>query len=333
MEAVGPIDGAPLRYAGGVKVTGQSLWFDAQEKKPVAVLSSALSAPLIVHERTVLHTRVLDVHPRKHARQAFVSAGYGEAVLLGDWDITLLPSGFNPGAAQIRVVSKEQRLLYVGPFNTRPTRVAEDFEGTPTDVLGVDLDWVKAKAHATKREVVVQRVLQRVQGTLDEGRLPLIFVPAFGIPQELVLEMGDAPPPLLVHEAVMGGLRALRRSGFSLPSRILPLKRSHVPPGHVVMVPEHLRTQMAPREDHSVFTFDGDLSTERREASPGAGEGWSFPRFNEPDILDLRALVAAATPRVIVYFATNVRAWRGRVPEPEGVAVHFVEKEAQIGLL
>ena len=256
MEAVRPIDGASLRYAGGVKVTGRALWFDALEKKPVAVLSSALSAPLIVHERTVLHTRVLDVHPRKHARQAFLSAGYGEPVLLGDWDITLLPAGFNPGAAQVRVVSKEQRLLYVGPFNTRPTRVAEDFEGTRADVLGVDLDWVKGNAHVMKREVVVQRVLQRVQTSLDEGRLPTLFVPAFGIPQEIVLEMGDDAPPLLVHEAVMGGLRALQRSGFSLPKHVLPLKRSHIPPGHAVMFPEHLRPQMAPQEHQSVFSFD-----------------------------------------------------------------------------
>jgi hypothetical protein len=333
MEALGASDGASLRFAGGVKVAGQPLWFDARERKPVAVLSSALSAPLIVHERTVLHTRVLDIHPRKNTRQVFLSAAYGEPVLLGDWDITLLPSGFNPGAAQIRLVSKERRFLYAGPFNTRPTKVTEDFEGARADILGLDLDWVRGAHHSTKRETIVARVLQRVQETLDEGRMPVLFVPPFGIPQELALALGDDAPPLLVHDAVMGGLRALRRGGFTLSRQLHALKRSQVPPGHVLMVPEHLRGHFPLRENRRVFVFDADLDTEVFETSPGACDTWRFPRFNEPDLTDLNALVDETAPSELVYLATKVDAWRGRVPEPTGVAVRFVEKEAQMGLL
>jgi hypothetical protein len=344
MDSVEANERAPLRVAGGVKVTGRQLWFDATEKKPLTVLSSALSAPLIIHERTVLHTRVLAVHPRRHTRQAFLSTGYGETVLLGDWDITLLPSGFNPGAAQIRVRvasnSEEQTLLYVGPFNTRPTRVTEDFQGVKADILGVDLDWVKRSAQLAKREAVVQQVLQRVQATLDDGDLPLLFVPPFGIPEELVLGLGDDAPPILVHDGVMTGLRALKRSGFTLSKRILPLKRSHLLPGHAVMIPEQLRAQMAPRPKQRVFVFDGEVSGETpgagrvdESAAEGSSEGWRFPRFNEPDIQDLRTLIAATEPREIVYMATQVGAWRGVAPEPEGVTVHYIEKEAQMGLL
>ncbi len=333
MEAVGASKGASLRFAGGVKVTGQQLWFDAHERKPVAVLSSASSAPLIVHERTVLHTRVLDVHPRRNRRHAFLSVAYGEPVLLGDWDITLLPSGFNPGAAQIRLLSKDKRYLYVGPFNPQPTRVAEDFEPGRTDVLAVDLDWVRPEPHATRRETVVQRVWQRVQTTLDDGRMPLIFVPPFGIPQELALGLGESAPPLLVHDAVMGGLRALRRGGFTVSERIQAWKRSHVPPGHALMLPEQLASQTRPREDQRVFSFERDLTTDVYETSPGEGEAWRFPRFNEPDLAALKSLVDAAEPSELVYFATRVDEWRARVPAPDGVPLHFVEKEAQMGLL
>ena len=317
-----PEHASPVRYEGGLRLAGRSLWFDPVEKKPFAILSSPLSAPLIAHERTVLHPATLEAHPRRRAHQAFLTADYGQRLLLGSDDLTLHPAGVCPGSSQVLVEAGDRSLLYVGPFCPRPTRVTENFVPVRADVLVVDLDHVAREPQQARREAVVARVLQRVRELVGLGLLPVLFVPPFGIPQELVLGRGPDDPPLFVHEGILDGLAALKRAGHTVPEGLRPRKSSVLTAGHSVMLPEEeLRTY------------------QRREGwvSLGFGVGGQvdevFPRFSMADPGDLAALVEAVAPRELVYVGSRVRTWALAAPRPEGVCVHLVEKEAQIGLL
>jgi len=313
---------APVRYEGGVRLEGRPLWFDPLEKKPFAILSSALSAPLIVHERTVLHPATLEAHPRRRAHQAFLTADYGQRLLLGPADITLHPAGVCPGSAQVLVEDGGRRLLYVGPFCPRPTRATENFVPVRADVLVVDLDHVSHEPQNARREAVVTRVLQRVRDLVGLGLLPVLFVPTFGIPQELVLGRAPGDPPLFVHEAILAGFAALKRAGHTLPEGLHPRKTSVLTAGHAVMLPEDDLRAYQRREGWVTLGFGAGGQVDER-----------FPRFSMADPTDLAALVEAVAPKELVYVGSRVRTWALSAPHPQGVRVHLVEKEAQIGLL
>ncbi len=313
---------APVRYEGGVRLGGRALWLDPVVKKPFAILTSALSAPLIVHERTVLHPATLEAHPRRRARQAFLTADYGQRLLLGSADITLHPAGVCPGSAQVLVEGAAGSLLYVGPFCPRPTRVTENFVPVRADVLVVDLDHVSREPQQSRRETVVARVLQRVRELVGQGLFPVLFVPPFGLPQELVLGRGPTDPPLFVHEAILAGFAALKQSGHTLPEGLHPRKTSVLTAGHAVLLPEDDLRHYQRRDGWVTLGFGAGGQVDER-----------FPRFSMADASDLAALVEAVAPREIAYVASRVRTWALSVPRPTGVRVHLVEKEAQIGLL
>lgn len=317
-----PEHASQVRYEGGLRLGGRSLWIDPVEKKPFAILTSPLSAPLIAHERTVLHPATLEAHPRRRSHQAFLTADYGQRLLLGSVDLTLHPAGVCPGSAQVLVESEGPSLLYVGPFCPRSSRVTENFAPVRADVLVVDLDHVAIEPQPARREVVVARVLQRVRELVAHGKLPVLFVPPFGIPQELVMGRGPDDPPLFVHEAILAGIAALKGAGHTVPEGLRPRKSSVLTAGHAVLLPEdELRTFQ--RRDGWVSLGFGAMGPVDE----------TFPRFSMADPSDLAALVEAVAPREVVYLGSRVRAWALAVPRPEGVRVHLVEKEAQIGLL
>jgi hypothetical protein len=309
-------------YSSGVRVAGSSIWLDPVNRSPFAILTHNLSAPPVDHARTVLHPLALEAHPRRKSHRAFLTANYGERIALGNWDITLLPSGFAPGAAQVLLNSQGRSLLYVGPFSPRPTRVTENWAPVRAEVLCVDLDWVITERHVHKRETEAGRVLAKVRDVVQRGLLPIVFTPPVGLPQELLLAAGPDAPPFLVDDSILRGVSALQQAGFTFQARLVALKQSHYLRGHAILLPENLLPQTARGENRVTIGF-----------RPGAGTDHLFLPFNQPDLADLQGLLEAVQPRAVVYVGQRTDAWAPLVPRPAGVEVSFLDKEAQIGLL
>ena len=313
---------APFRYDGGAAVSQEPIWLDPAQKKPLAILTSSLSPLLLSHERTVLHSRVLAMHPRRRSRQAFLSAEFGEPVRLGTWDITLWPAGFSPGSSQVQIEIEGRRWLFVGPFSLRTGHASEGLEVRRVHDLAVDLDWVLPTPHAVRRETVVSRVLARLQEIGDEGRVPVLYTPVAGIPQELILGLPDTAPRFLVHPSIHVGLQAMRRAGYDVPRKVSLLKRSHAAPDQVIVLPESQVGALTPGETYGTVGFRAMSGIEH-----------VFPPFNQPGIDELEALIEAVAPRSLTYFVRSVGRWRERAPRPAGVDVRVFEKEAQMSLL
>ncbi|MEE8410615.1 MAG: hypothetical protein V3T05_13515 [Myxococcota bacterium] len=103
-----------VAYDRGVHLRGTSLWFDAERKRELCVLTCLTARLPPLHKRAVASPDMVAALERSGFRGAVLPAPWDRWIGLGGQQVRLLPAGAEPGAAIVMVSSGREIVLLAG---------------------------------------------------------------------------------------------------------------------------------------------------------------------------------------------------------------------------
>jgi putative mRNA 3-end processing factor len=232
-----------FEYDRGVHLAGSILWFDAARHDVMSVVSSARVDAAFRHSRALCteRTRAL-LRATSKTFQALVTP-FGRRLALGPLQITLLPSGFMPGAAQALIESDGGTALYASNAMLDPHPMAEAPQFAHADVLVVKAAYGRPAFAFPPRAAALAQVVDRARATLSKGFTPVFLCSPIGKAQEVVRALTDAKVPVCVPRSVAAIDRAYHQVGVD-PGRTTVFKGA-APRDSALVFPDRMRSRPA----------------------------------------------------------------------------------------
>jgi hypothetical protein len=231
---------APVEWRNGVHITGTMLWCDARQAHDVCFVSSAQVADARRHRQIVAPQATLDLLPEPPARA--LATPFDRPFTLGELRLELFASGHMVGAAALLVDVGGARVVYAGPVDPRPGRLAGPAAVRACDVLVVDARL--GRFELPPADAVHAELAAWVDDARAAGATPVLLAAPLSIGPELVRHLGGTRT-LRAHRSFVDAARKLRALGYDLP----PVARfvGPPPPGTVVLWPPGSRAAPAIR--------------------------------------------------------------------------------------
>jgi putative mRNA 3-end processing factor len=141
---------------------------------------------------------------------------YGEAVRLGEVDVTLVPAGHVLGSAQIVFEHKGERVVVSGDYKRRPDPTCPPFEPVPCDVFITEATFGLPVFRHPDTASEIDRLLARLHENPD--RCVLVGAYALGKAQRLMVELRRRgyEAPIYIHGALQRLCDLYRDHGVDL---------------------------------------------------------------------------------------------------------------------
>ena len=145
------------------------------------------------------------------------SQAYGEAVRLGDVQVSFHPAGHVLGSAQIRIEHKGRVWVVSGDYKTDPDPTCAPFEPIPCEVFVTESTFALPVFRWPSAEAVRGQILRWWQENADARRPSLLLAYSLGKAQRLLAGLEGGPGPIYTHGAVERLTEAYRSCGIALP--------------------------------------------------------------------------------------------------------------------
>ena len=154
---------------------------------------------------------------------------YGEALRIGDAEISLHPAGHVLGSAQVRVAARGQVWVASGDYFCTSAEVEAADRASGLRGTCAPFEPVACQTFITESTFGLPlfrwRAAHEVMGDIrrwwadnaSEGRISVLYGYSFGKAQRLLAGLWDGPGPLFVHAAVADMNRAYAQAGVVLP--------------------------------------------------------------------------------------------------------------------
>ena len=299
------------------------LWFDAHRKQgpgQLVFVSHAHSDHTARHAEVVLTgpTQKLMAIRLGGQRQTHVLP-FGERFDLRDPRfgvpreayLTLWPAGHILGSAMARLEADGRSLLYTGDFKLRDGLSAEKCQPVQADLLVMETTFGKPRYIFPPTSAVLDQLIQFCRSVRAADQVPVVLGYSLGKAQELLLALGAAGEPIMVHETI-SRMNAVYAE-FGQP---MPTLRDWDPAaarGHVVLAPPGAALD-ALKQHHPVrvavvtgWAMDPGCHFRYRADA-------SFPLSDHADFPDLLEFVRQVAPKTVYTlhgfageFATQLR--------------------------
>jgi putative mRNA 3-end processing factor len=207
-----------LRWeAGGVRLVGTPLWMDSRSAKDLCVISHAHADHVGEHTRTLATSETLALLGRT-GKSGVMPCRYQRPFELGPLRLELLPSGHLPGAAQVLIEHKGQRILYTSDVYDGRQRFAKPLVMTTCDLMLIEATYGTPRHRFPSREDAAAMLREEVKRALAKGRTPLLLIEgSLGRAQEVLAELGEDGHKLVASESVVHWCTRYRELGLELP--------------------------------------------------------------------------------------------------------------------
>jgi putative mRNA 3-end processing factor len=246
------------RAANGLRVRGHALYLEPRGRPPLGFLAHARGAPPVLPQRMVTSgptSKLLEAAlPRALRRSAALSAAYGQAFALGSLRLTLHPAGHVLGSAQIRCEADGLDLVYVGDIGgtgSRAPATAEPFQQLRCETLAIRAVYGHPRYVFPAREPLLERLEAFIDGSLRDGKLPVIVAAAIGVAQEVVRFLGERRT-LRLHPTAFRACEVYVAQGQQLRGFVRLDEE-----GDVVMVPPTVRLARLDLRAHRICALSG----------------------------------------------------------------------------
>jgi hypothetical protein len=232
-------DSALIEYRDGIHLHGTVLWFDSVRRQELTFISHA-NVPRAQRHGEILATEAtakllqamgqVDGRGRRvHKPRALVTP-YGRPFALGQLALTLIPSGYCLGSANLLVEYQSKRILYAGRINPRRHALAAPLQARTCDqlVLACPLG-AKRGAALPPSDREAGAFLRHVLESLDEGRTPIIFCSAVGEAQEVIRLLAEADVEMQVHRTIYAATKVYREEGLHSAEQLSAVRRFQQP--------------------------------------------------------------------------------------------------------
>ena len=204
-------------FSEGIYVRPADAWIDPSRPKPRALVTHGHADHARGGHGEVWATQeTLAIMECRYGPQPERPVRYGEAVRLGEVDISFVPAGHVLGSAQIVLEHKGERIVVSGDYKRREDPTCAPFQPVPCDIFITEATFgLPVFRHpATAQEV--DRLLQRLHDNPD--RCILVGAYALGKAQRLIAELRcrGHHDPIYIHGALQRLCDLYDRFGVAL---------------------------------------------------------------------------------------------------------------------
>jgi putative mRNA 3-end processing factor len=247
------------RAAHGLRVRGHQLHLEPRGRPPLGFLAHARGARPVLPERTVATPATVALleaaQPRALRRTAALPAAWGNPFALGTLRLTVHPAGHVLGSAQLRCEADGLDLVYaadIGGSGKRASMTAEPREQLSCRTLVIRALYGAPRYVFPPREELLERVRAFVDGSLRQGKTPVLIAAALGAAQDLALWLGDRGHTLRMHATAHRACEVYAAQGVPLKG-FTKLDAD----GDVVVLPPTARLSRLQLGDHRVCGLGG----------------------------------------------------------------------------
>jgi putative mRNA 3-end processing factor len=283
------------RAANGLRVRGHALYLEPRGRPPLGFLAHARGAPSVLPQRMVASGptgKLLEAAlPRALRRSAALSAAYGQTFALGSLRLTLHPAGHVLGSAQIRCEADGLDLVYAGDIGgagPRAPATAESFEQLRCETLAIRAVYGHPRYVFPPREPLLEQLQRFVDGSLRDGKMPVIVAAAIGEAQEVVRFLG-ARHTLRLHPTALSACEVYVAQGQELHGFVRIEEE-----GDILVVPPTVRLARLDLGAHRICVLSGRAI----DGIPGAHEALPLADHAGFDEL-LQCIRASGAKRVL----------------------------------
>jgi Cft2 family RNA processing exonuclease len=230
----------------GIRIIGTELWLDATKSKPLGFISHAHGDHTAKHQLIIATPATWRLcRHRLGSKPQAIPLEPRKPYPVEDFTIELMPAGHILGSTQI-LIENGRRIVYTGDFRLKPSLTAETAEVRPCDVLIMECTYGKPRYTFPPVEEVQTRLVNFIEGALEDRKIPVLFAYTMGKSQEVLKFLGDRGYTVCLPKPTMDVVKNYEACGVTF---------KHYEPftlddlfGKVVLLPPYLaRTRVVSR--------------------------------------------------------------------------------------
>jgi Cft2 family RNA processing exonuclease len=321
-----------IQHRRGFWLPQSGWWLDARVAVPRSFVSHAHSDHVAAHREiicTAATARLVRERLSGSRTEHVLPFGHAER-LSADAAITLYPAGHVLGSAQCLLTHERLgTLLYTGDFQLRPAVAAESCATPRADVLIMETTFGLPRYVFPPASDVFAAISDFCRSALDDGITPVLAAYSLGKSQELLLGLGPAKLPVMLHASAFRLTQIYEELGVKLPP--YHLFDSSAVGGHVVICPPFSsRNSILPAlPKHRVAAVTGWA------LDPGAVYRYkcdaAFPLSDHSDFPGLIEFVQRVQPRLVYTVHGFAREFAGTL-RARGIEAWALGEDNQLDL-
>lgn len=164
---------------------------------------------------------------------------FGEALQIGDAQISFHPAGHVPGSAQIRIEVGGEVWVVSGDYKTEPDGLSEPFEPIRCHTFISECTFGLPVFNWLPQQNVAEEINTWWRENAAQGKVSVLGAYSLGKAQRLLACVDPDIGPILTHGAVEGTNRVMRAQGLPLPETVpvTPETKADDHPGALVVAP------------------------------------------------------------------------------------------------
>ena len=191
-------------FPEGIYVRPAGAWIDPSTPKPRALVTHGHADHARGGHGEVWATaETLAIMECRYGPQVGARpAAYGEAIRIGEVDVSFVPAGHVLGSAQIVLEHKSERIVVSGDYKRVPDPTCAPFEPVPCDIFITEATFGLPVFRHPATAAEVDRLLQRLHDNPE--RCILVGAYALGKAQRLIMELRcrGHHDPIYIHGAL-----------------------------------------------------------------------------------------------------------------------------------
>jgi putative mRNA 3-end processing factor len=226
-------------FPEGIYVKPADAWIDPSQPKPRAMITHGHGDHARGgHGQVWATAETLAIMECRYGPQKGTEVAYGEAIRLGEVDVSFVPAGHVLGSAQIVLEHKGERVVVSGDYKRRPDPTCAPFEPVPCDVFVTEATFGLPVFRHPETSSEIDRLLGRLHENPE--RCVLVGAYALGKAQRLIAELRcrGHDSPVYIHGALQRLCDLYQEQGVDL-GELRPAtgaKKDELR-GHIVVAP------------------------------------------------------------------------------------------------
>jgi len=204
----------------GFHLPGTGLWLDA--RKPVAFAFGSDGFGEARGDRIVATPETVRFLKRRRSKPSFLPSPVRRPFALGEADVTLLPAGTMPGAAQLLVRWRGTTVLYFRRVLPESVGLGEPLEAPAANAVLVDAPGGLAPQACVRRADTLESIRKWVEAVLERSEIPVVLAEPLAAAPLLVSKLGALGCEMRLHSLVYETVRVYAALGLPV-ERAWPL--------------------------------------------------------------------------------------------------------------
>jgi hypothetical protein len=269
--------GSMFEYNYGVHLKDSAIWFDADKKKRLCFISSALSTNFLKHEKVITTPQTHKLIHTKFNNVDILPCPYNHVFNLGEIEVELLPSGYILGSCQVLLYKENIKILYVGDFKLDILSTSVPLEITECDQLIIKSTYGIKKYVFPSIEIAMIPIIEFINECLEKDLVPILVADMLGNAQELVYILGEKGYDLYVHDSIRKVNRIYEEFGFLFPRYKRLNKIQDMISGVIIIPDEYRAVKKLSVIQNAVYASISEMAVNVDYVNYSTNSGYAFP--------------------------------------------------------